>query len=191
MTAAPCNMPAICWRCAVVAEAPGFYGKAVTRGDFLSRRLPAGFAASWDGWLQAMMAAAPAALGEAWLEAFMTMPVWYFALGRGIAGPELVLGVLIPSVDRVGRYFPFTILGVCTAGGMAATAWRARAARLALGALEDDFDPAALDAALVALGAPGFPDEVPADGESVWRDCETVLRAQDLPEWHRLIKGRK
>jgi type VI secretion system protein ImpM len=184
-------MPAICWHCAGVTDAPGFYGKAVTRGDFLSRRLPSGFAAAWDGWLQGMVGAARAKLGEAWLDAFLTMPVWHFVLGRGIAGPDPVLGVLIPSVDRVGRYFPFTILGRCVAGGVPAAEWTARVERLALGALEDDFDPKALDAALVALGSPLLTTDVPADGESVWWGGGTALRTENLPEGSWLMGERK
>jgi len=175
-----------------MADAPGFYGKAVTRGDFLSRRLPPGFAASWDGWLQSLIGAAQAKLGEAWLAAFMTMPVWHVALGRGIAGPDPVLGVMIPSVDRVGRYFPFTILGRCVPGGVAEAAWAAHAERLALGALEDDFDPELLDLALVTLGPPGLP--AVRDGESVWRCEGAVLRMRDLPDGAAavaLVEGRK
>jgi type VI secretion system protein ImpM len=177
-----------------MADAPGFYGKAVTRGDFLSRRLPPGFAAVWDGWLQGMMEAARGKLGEAWLDAFMTMPVWHFALGRGIAGPDPVLGVLVPSVDRVGRYFPFTILGRCAPCGLAAANWADQVERLALGALEDDFAPEALDAALCSLGAPNPPADLPADGESVWWSRAMCLRSEHLPEglesvW--LVEGRK
>src|SRR5690606_36950533 len=30
---------------------PGFYGKLPSRGDFVSRRLPADFIGQWDAWL--------------------------------------------------------------------------------------------------------------------------------------------
>jgi type VI secretion system protein ImpM len=148
-------MPATFWRCTGMADAPGFYGKAVTRGDFLTRRLPAPFAAVWDGFLQTLIDSARARLGESWLDAFMTMPVWHFALGGGIAGAGQALGVLIPSVDRVGRYFPFTIVGFCASGGRVADDWLLDAERLALSALDDAFDPSALDEALTRLGPPG------------------------------------
>jgi type VI secretion system protein ImpM len=186
-----------------MADAPGFYGKAVTRGDFLSRRLPAGFAAAWDGWLQTMLSAAHAKLGEAWRDAFVTMPVWHFALGSGIAGPTAALGVLIPSVDRVGRYFPFTIMGFCAPAGLATVPWTASAERLALAALEDDFDPETLDAALSTLGPPCSPASAalpplgwsaasetrpaPAMRESLWwcrgtaRIPAAMLRTENLP----------
>jgi type VI secretion system protein ImpM len=176
-----------------MADAPGFYGKAVSRGDFLSRRLPSGFAAAWDGWLQTVMDTAQAALGEAWLASFMTMPVWHFTLGRGIAGPEPVLGVLIPSADRVGRYFPFTILGACAAGGLAAADWSGRVQAMALGALDIAFEPDALDAALGVLGPPGMPAEAPADGQSLWRSSGGVLRTDYLPRGSEavwLVEGR-
>ncbi len=48
-------------------------------------------------------------LGEAWLPAYLVAPVWRFVLGRDTMGPHAVAGVLMPSVDRVGRYFPLVL----------------------------------------------------------------------------------
>jgi type VI secretion system protein ImpM len=170
-----------------MADAPGFYGKAVTRGDFLSRRLPTPFATVWDRFLQTMVEAAQARLGERWLDAFMTMPVWHFALGGGIAGPGQVLGVLIPSVDRVGRYFPFSILGFCAPEGCAAAAWASEAERLALSALSDDFDPAGLDDALRELGAPAALEAgaLPPFGWSAGSDARPAPMLRESLWWCR------
>jgi type VI secretion system protein ImpM len=38
--------------------------------------------------------------------------VWRFAISPGILGPEGLGGVMMPSVDRVGRYFPLMIAAV-------------------------------------------------------------------------------
>ncbi len=40
----------------------------------------------------------------------MSAPIWRFTLSPGQAGPNTVLGVLMPSVDRVGREFPLTLV---------------------------------------------------------------------------------
>ena len=88
----------------------GFYGKLPSHGDFLRRRVSDGFVSGWDLWLQEGMAATRAALGEGWLEVYLTSPVWRFACAAGACGPRPVVGVMAPSVDRVGRYFPMTIV---------------------------------------------------------------------------------
>ena len=87
----------------------GYYGKVSTHGDFVSRRLPAHLVQAWDGWLQECMQASQAKLGTAWLERYLTSPVWRFAIAPGVLGPEGLGGVMMPSVDRVGRYFPLMV----------------------------------------------------------------------------------
>ena len=140
-------------------DAPGFYGKSPALGDFVSRRLPAAFLAAWDRWLADMLRASRTRLGADWLAAWNEAPVWHFGLGAGIAGPERWFGVLIPSVDRVGRQFPFSIIGAGSEAGAAYPDWSLRIEALALGALEDGFDPARLAADLEALGGPATPRE--------------------------------
>lgn len=150
--------------------APGFYGKAPLLGDFISRRLPAAFVPEWHGWLQRLILSSRDRLGGDWLDAWNEAPVWHFALAPGFAGASACFGVLIPSVDRVGRQFPFTILGWARDDGMALAEWALRAEGLALSALEDWFDPQALDAELVALGNPAAPATAPAPTTPGWTD---------------------
>ncbi len=94
---------------AVIASAPGFYGKIPSRGDFVSRRLPREFITRWDGWLQQGMRDFQARHGEAWLRYYLDSPVWRFALAPGVCTKDAWAGILMPSVDRVGRHFPLTI----------------------------------------------------------------------------------
>src|SRR6185295_15807679 len=56
------------------------------------------------------MSASRTALGDRWLDVYLTSPVWRFAAEGGACGPAPVLGLIVPSVDRVGRYFPLTIV---------------------------------------------------------------------------------
>lgn len=87
----------------------GFYGKLASRGDFVSRDLEPAFTQPWDNWLAAGMLASQQQLGEGWLSAYLISPLWRFALAAGVCGPNAMVGVLMPSIDRVGRYFPLTV----------------------------------------------------------------------------------
>jgi type VI secretion system protein ImpM len=95
---------------AMQALEAGFYGKLPSHGDFLRRRVSDAFLGVWDGWLQQCMAASRSALGERWLDVYLTSPVWRFGCAAGTCGPSAVVGVMVPSVDRVGRYFPLTLV---------------------------------------------------------------------------------
>ena len=88
----------------------GFYGKLPSNGDFLRRRVSDAFVGVWDGWLQECIAASRAALGDRWLDIYLTSPVWRFCCASGACGSAPVIGLMAPSVDRVGRYFPLTLV---------------------------------------------------------------------------------
>jgi type VI secretion system protein ImpM len=88
----------------------GLYGKLHTHGDFLRRRVADDFVARWDSWLQQCMTESRSLLGDAWLDTYLTSPVWRFALTAEVCGAAAVAGLLVPSVDRVGRYFPLTLV---------------------------------------------------------------------------------
>ena len=87
-----------------------FYGKLPAKGDFLARNLPRDFIDTWDNWLQAGMHESREALGEQWLESYLTSPLWRFVLPAGACGQAAYAGVLMPSMDKVGRYFPIAVL---------------------------------------------------------------------------------
>jgi type VI secretion system protein ImpM len=88
---------------------PGWYGKLPSLGDFATRRLPVEFVKAWDAWLQDVIPASREALGEGWFDAYLTMPMWRFVLLPGLVTQSGWAGVLMPSVDRVGRHFPLTL----------------------------------------------------------------------------------
>jgi type VI secretion system protein ImpM len=88
----------------------GAFGKMPALGDFFRLGVDAAFVAAWDPWLQGTLVQAEADLGLGFEAAYMSAPLWRFALAPGVAGPGAVVGVLMPSVDRVGRRFPLTLV---------------------------------------------------------------------------------
>ncbi len=140
------------------AQAPGFFGKVPARGDFLSRRVPPSVAALWEAWLQDLTVAVRNAGERGWQDAWLTAPLWHFLLGRNIAPPHGAAGILVASADRVGRLYPFTVIGAAIPDSTTDSAtWARQAEALAIAALDDEFDPATLEAALVELGPPPPP----------------------------------
>lgn len=136
----------------------GFFGKLPCKGDFLQRRAPQEFVDTWDAWLQECIHASREALQEGWLDAYLTGPVWRFVISGGVCGSGAYAGVMLPSVDRVGRYFPLTLVTqVDTEESPVELAcrgsqWFEAAEALAISALEaTDLDLDAFDEQVAAL----------------------------------------
>ena len=103
---------------------PGWFGKLPSLGDFASRRLPDTFISRWDTWLQLGMAESRTMLGERWMDVYLTSPIWRFALMPGVLDEGAWAGVMMPSVDKVGRHFPLTIAVEVTSHAGDDAAWR-------------------------------------------------------------------
>ncbi|HSY26096.1 MAG TPA: type VI secretion system-associated protein TagF, partial [Burkholderiaceae bacterium] len=154
-----------------VDVAPGFFGKVTSHGDFVSRRLPPAFLDKWDVWLQQGLQTSKEQLGAAWLDTYLTSPIWRFALSNDVVDGHAWAGVLMPSVDRVGRHFPLMIAAcVPTQGPLLhwladGETWYDELEALALSSLENNFLLEDFDAALQAksmLPVPiGFPEPAP------------------------------
>lgn len=190
-----------------MARGTGAFGKMPGMGDFLRLNLPVAFTQAWDEWLQAGMLSAQSRLGGRWSESYLSAPIWRFSLLPGVAGPEAVSGVMMPSVDRVGRQYPLTLAAPCGAGPTALRhfandAFFAALEDIALSALEEDFTrdtlaarleglapvtPAAPDADLDRLAGPLAPEAVLAARLLRERRGETCLWSATLEDDHRLF----
>ena len=164
----------------------GYFGKVSTHGDFVSRRLPAGLVAAWDGWLQQCIRASRARLGDRWLQHYLTSPVWRFAVSPGVLGPAGLGGVMMPSVDRVGRYFPLMI-GATGAPPLQEwvkrhAAWFDALDELARESLAPGFTLERFDAASEPVFGPATgPDGAALHGHSLWwREGEPGVDASPL-----------
>lgn len=176
----------------------GLFGKLPARGDFVRESLPRDFTDSWDAWWQRGFADTQRRPRDEWLAAWLEAPVWRFVLPPGLCGRNSVLGLWLPSVDQVGRYWPLTLAAT------AATDWTPHVAEMTpfleaaeeagRDALEQDLSPTDLlkriQDSLAAADAPTpGPDLVP--GQAAWwteggpRVAPRLETASALPEAHR------
>lgn len=124
----------------------GIYGKLPAHGDFISRNLPSAFLNYWDEWLQGFIASSQEQLTDDWLEIYLTGPIWRFVLSRGCVDGNAWVGVMMPSVDSVGRYFPFCVVNKlqddCNLVDVISSQanWFAEIEEVALDALQSELD---------------------------------------------------
>ncbi len=88
----------------------GLYGKLPAYGDFIFRDLASAFVNRWDDWLQLYVSASREQIGDGWLDVYLTSPIWRFVMSVGVIDENMWCGLIMPSVDRVGRYFPISIV---------------------------------------------------------------------------------
>ena len=168
-----------------VEASPGFFGKLPAVGDFVSRRLPRSFLDPWDDWLQAAMTSSREQLGESWLDDYLTSPIWRFALSAEVAGSHPCGGILMPSVDKAGRYFPFTLAtflpmntNLFEIAGIA-HAWFEEAETVALSILDEQPpDIESLDSKVEALGM------IPVAGVGRIGNIRSDMGDMNPKSWH-------
>ncbi len=145
-------------------EGPGFVGKLPCKGDFVARRLPRDFRDCWERWLDAVLSYSRGLLGDDWQDIYLTSPVWRFALASGVCGGRAAVGVVLPSVDRVGRCYPLAAVAMiegCPAVQSlvhAEPAWFDAIEAQLFDALEEDAELDRVDAKISAVGFPPVGD---------------------------------
>ncbi len=152
----------------------GYHGKIPTKGDFIQRGLPVAFTRAWDRWLMEGIGALKQSGGDAWLDGYRTAPLWRFSIPAGAFGDQAMVGVLMASVDRVGRNFPLTIAVEAPPGFSAFDALLSqgpmldRMAAAALAALSGKAKKDDLDAAVNAIAAdPAAPAQIEDSAEAL------------------------
>lgn len=149
----------------------GWHGKLPTVGDFVTRRLDPDFVSHWDNWISRGLTELRQSSGNRWLDSYLRSPTWRFLLTPGFLPSPLNrtawVGVVMPSVDRVGRYYPLTLASplsvVPDTVDIRAALWNwiQQLEDVAIDALEGDWSIDALEAGLVELG---FPPRSPGHG---------------------------
>ncbi|MFC4161732.1 type VI secretion system-associated protein TagF [Chitinimonas lacunae] len=174
----------------------GWYGKIPALSDFASRRLDPAFVSGWDSWLRASLLASRERLGQSWLERYLTARVWRFLITPGVLGPHAAMGVMMPSVDGVGRYYPFAICAQLSTPWVSrltradSLAWFDQIESVALAALAKNLSPELIDEALARIPVPrGLPDDSQLD-DSVARLVDGWHLRPDSTGMVRLNGGR-
>lgn len=147
-------------------QAAGWFGKLPTVGDFATRRLDGDFVQVWDNWLSTGLARLRTEDDGQWLGAYLASPTWRFMLTPGFLPAPLQTqtwaGVVMPSVDRVGRYYPLTLAcalpHVPLSGHSQAAlwSWLHQLEDLAVDALQEDWVIDTLETELARVGLPSF-----------------------------------
>ncbi|MCF6252531.1 MAG: type VI secretion system-associated protein TagF [Methylococcaceae bacterium] len=143
----------------------GFYGKLPIVGDFITRRLPKEFINTLDQWMQSGVSVSKEELGSDWLDLYLTSPIWRFAFQPGVCGEEAWAGIMMPSVDKVGRYYPLTI--ACKVEEVNDLAlilahcsdWFARLEEIALAGLEENYNLDGFNDVLLGVDTPELKKE--------------------------------
>lgn len=150
----------------------GYYGKIPAHGDFVRSRADVSFVATWDAWLQDSLAASRAELAAHWEQAYQNAPIWRFCFGPKICGPHPMIGVMMPSQDRVGRRFPLTVFHPvphCVAPtALDMEPFMTKLEDIALLTLTEQSDKSQLSARLDTLALPDLPVTDGAKQMSYW-----------------------
>lgn len=157
----------------------GYFGKIPATGDFVGRRLPAGFVRVWDRWVVRNLT--PLVAEGIWPDHVGLR----FLIGPAASGP--MAGVVLPSADRVGRRFPLTVASptLAAAAGYAASAapWFDRIERAAAAARDGELDADGLAGELAGLAFPQVdPEGETVPGMAFWTSrSQLVAVDQDAP----------
>jgi type VI secretion system protein ImpM len=172
----------------------GFCGKLPSHGDFVRRRVPAPLLWRWEEWADAVTATIRRHLADDWPGIYVNSPIWRFAASAHCCGNRPFVGVMMPSVDRVGRYHPLSLLAAleptaCAASvALKSNSWYAEMEAVALSALEDEFRFDQFDARLAAATIPSSsacaPFETARDGpfdRAISGALASILDAKSVP----------
>jgi type VI secretion system protein ImpM len=85
----------------------GIYGKLPSHADFVSVGVGTDISSLLYDWMQSAIYHTKGGMGDQnWLMAYLVSPVWRFVLPPTEQREQAYLGIMMPSVDAVGRYFP-------------------------------------------------------------------------------------
>lgn len=194
----------------MIAKTVSYYGKLPTHGDFISQHMPRAFTEVWDSWLQESLVHWRDTFQDNWVADYLTMQPYRFVLSTGIAGEVIWCGVLLPSRDKAGRLFPFS---VCIPLSSKETtplevfethhAWLDQLEELAISCLMPDFDVSKFESVFhkklgeLASQAPNtesssqytcaVPSELIQQSAFAWHS--TALKGADKPSINAVSSG--
>lgn len=166
-----------------------WFGKLPCVGDFCSHNMNACLLSELDDWLSTAMQTGLNTRGGAWMQAYYETPMHGFVWGHNTLpalGTCLVIGILMPSVDRAGRAFPFVMLEQLEVGAAkvlpcaALADWFFQAHALCAGALNEEWPLEKLNEMLT-----GLPPIDAGPGTGSWQE-KTLLAQAEYTHWFRI-----
>ncbi|WP_223669960.1 type VI secretion system-associated protein TagF [Kangiella shandongensis] len=140
------------------------FGKIRAKGDFISRNLDYDVQEYLDGWLQSAFNTSQEQIGEDWLKFYLTSPIWRFVISDPKLGKDIV-GFMMPSIDKVGRYYPLFMLEVFADGQLCGDELHCKSfaelEELAMSTLDDGEDSLTFFESLNQSGFPLFEERPP------------------------------
>lgn len=94
-------------------RAVSWFGKLPSVGDFCSSNMSEPLLDALDCWLSAIMQRGEEKYDTAWVNAYYQAPMHGFLFGNKVLpalGGQSAVGVMMPSVDKAGRAFPFILM---------------------------------------------------------------------------------
>jgi type VI secretion system protein ImpM len=168
------------------------YGKLPTKRDFIALGASRDFLNVWEPWLQSSVSASQAMLGEKWQKAFLTAPIWRFWLGADLCGTAAI-GAFMPSLDRVGRYFPLTFFACADRGASipppeieAQDNWFKAAEDFLISTLDQEMS---FEAAVENFGQLPMPIQSELPGRSTAERAATVLVQESEKTFNELFES--
>lgn len=149
----------------------GCFGKVPAHGDFVWQGLPAKFVTPWDNWLQEQLLGLQERRPLDWLDFYLCGPIWRFVIRDESLGHATWGGIISPSVDIVGRYFPLTIasalphLAPIVSSTRMLSPWQAHAEEIVLAALTETLSVEDILARVRAFPQTEVGERAPAETE--------------------------
>ncbi|NQY36783.1 MAG: type VI secretion system-associated protein TagF [Alteromonadaceae bacterium] len=88
----------------------GFFGKLPGYGDFIQRNVSPQLINYWDNWILQSIESSRTQLRDNWQVRYFNSPIWRFVIGNDILSETTITGFMMPSVDKSGRCYPFTVI---------------------------------------------------------------------------------
>ncbi len=174
----------------------GWFGKLPCVGDFCSHGISTALEHTLDCTLSTVMQLATNNYPEHWQQAYFNAPVHGFVWNRTATHREpadrcVTLGVLMPSVDRASRAFPFVLMEQFERQHLAqhlsfVQTWMDKALQIASSALDEEWPLERLRACRIQTDQefdPGDTMSWPEAGMCNWYRLDQLTQ----PHWHAVL----
>ena len=88
----------------------GYFGKLPGYGDFVQRNMSPDIIKFWDSWILQSIEVSRSQLQRVWQQRYFNSPIWRFVINKGVIRNNSLSGFMMPSVDKSGRCYPFTVI---------------------------------------------------------------------------------